>query len=68
MNTFMVKVVLKNSELSGYMWSDTKNAHMNGYVEVVASTLKRAIERVEVSYGDRDKYWIKADESYIILK
>lgn len=68
MHTFMVKVVLKNSDLSGYTWVNNKNAHLEGYVEVIAGTLKQAIDRTLEVYSDKDKYWVKADESYIILK
>lgn len=68
MNMFMVKVILKNSKLSGYTWSNNKDSHLNGFVEVKADTLKQAIDRVNEVYSDKDKYWVKADESYIILK
>lgn len=68
MNMFMVKVILKNSKLSGYTWFNNKDSHLSGFVEVKADTLKQAVERAEEVYSDKDKYWVKADESYIILK
>ena len=68
MNVFMIKVVLKNSELSGYKWVNNKDSHLDGFVEVKAGTLKQAVERVKEVYSDKDKYWVKADESYMLLK
>lgn len=68
MHIFMVKVVLKNSKLSGYTWVNNKDSNLDGFVEVRSDTLKQAVERVKEVYGDKEKYWVKADESYILLK
>lgn len=68
MNMFMVKVILKNSKLSGYTWVNNKDSHLDAFVEVKADTLKQAVERTREVYSDKDKYWVKADESYMLLK
>jgi len=68
MNTFMVKVTMKKSQLSGYTWMDDTPSNLDGYVEVEAETLYRAVELVKQKYGDKKKYWIKADESYMKLE
>ena len=43
-------------------------SNLDGYVEVEAETLYRAVELVKQKYGDKKKYWIKADESYMKLE
>jgi len=68
MNTFMVKVTMKKSLLSGYTWVDDTPSHLDCYVEVKANTLLEAVELVKQRYGDKKKYWIKVDESYMKLE
>lgn len=67
MNTFMVKVVFKKSEISGYKWIDDTNANLDCYIEVKAETLEEALDLVLEKYGDRKKYWVKHTESYMKL-
>ncbi len=64
----MVKVIIKNSELSGYLWVDGKESHLDAFIEVKANTLKEAVEKARRVYSDKDKYWVKVDESYIVLR
>jgi len=68
MNTFMVKVTMKKSQLSGYTWMDNTPSNLDCYVEVEAETSLQAIELVKVKYGDKNKYWIKPEESYMKLE
>ena len=68
MNTFMVKVTMKNSPLSGYEWSNGTPSNLDCYIEVEAETLWQAVELVKQKYGDKKKYWIKSDESYMKLE
>jgi len=68
MNTFMVKVTMKNSPLSGYDWLNGKPSHLDCFVEVEAETLYQAVELVKINYGNRNDYWIKPDESYMKLE
>ena len=68
LNTFMIKIIIKNSELSGYTWGNNKPAHLDTYIQMKAYTLKEAVDKVRLKYGDKDKYWIKPDESYMILE
>lgn len=67
-NTFMIKITIKNSELSGYQWTNNKQAHLDSFIQIKALTLKEAVEITKIKYGDKDKYWIKPDESYMILE
>jgi hypothetical protein len=67
MNKFMVKVTLKQTNLSGYTWINNKPSWVDAYVEVDAETLNDAIELVKETYGDENKYWIKSSESYMML-
>ena len=46
MNTFMVKVTMKKSQLSGYTWMDNTPSNLDCYVEVEAETSLQAIELV----------------------
>lgn len=66
-NVFMVKIIIKNSEISGYTWLNNKPAHLDTYIQIKAYTLKEAVDKVMLKYGDKNKYWIKVDESYMIL-
>lgn len=66
--TFMVMVTIKNSHLSGYTWKNGKPAHLDSYVKVKAATLLDAVTEVEKIYGNREKYWVKADESYVLME
>ena len=68
MNIFMVKVTMKNTQLSGYTWLNGKSSWLDCYVEVEAGTLKEAIELVKEKYRDEKKYWIKIEESYLKLE
>jgi len=68
MNIFMVKVTMKKSQLSGYTWMDNTPSNLDCYVEVEAETLLQAIELVKVKYGDKKKYWVKPEESYMKLE
>ena len=67
MNTFMVKVTMKNSLLSGYEWLNGKPSHLDCYVEVEAETLHQAVDIVTEKYDDKKNYWIKSDENYMKL-
>jgi len=67
MNTFMVKVTMKNSLLSGYEWLNGKPSHLDCYIEIEAETLKQAVELVTEKYGDKKHYWVKAEGSYMKL-
>ena len=68
MNTFMVKVTIKKSQLSGYTWVDNTPSNLDCYIEVKTDTLLEAIELVKQKYGDKKKYWIKSSESYMKLE
>jgi len=68
MNIFMVKVTMKKSQLSGYTWMDGSPSNLDCYVEVEADTLFEAVELVKQKYGDKKKYWIKPEGSYMKLE
>jgi len=68
MNIFMVKVIIKKSPSSGYTWIDGTPSNLDCYIEVKAETLLQAVELVKQKYGDKKTYWIKLEESYMILK
>jgi len=68
MNTFMVKVTMKNTLLDGYTWLNGKPSWLDCYVEVKAETLRQAIELVEEKYSDKKNHWIQAKGSYMKLK
>lgn len=68
MNTFMIKVIFKDTNLSGYTWSNSKPSWLECYAEVKAETLKQAVDIVEQKYKDKNKYWIKIGESYMKLE
>jgi len=68
MNTFMIKVTMKKSLLSGYTWMDNSPSNLDCYVEVEANTLLEAVKLVKEKYGDKKHYWVKAEESYMKLE
>ena len=68
MNTFMVKITMKNPLLSGYEWLNGKPSHLDCFVEVEAETLYQAVELVKEKYSDKKNYWVKGKESYMKLE
>lgn len=68
MYKFMIKITLKQTNLSGFKWNNKKWYWLDCYVEVEGETLKDAIESLPEKYFDKSRYWIKADESYMKLE
>lgn len=68
MNKFFIKIILKDTDLSGYTWLNNKPSWLGAYIEIEAETLKDAVDIVLEQYSDKKKYWVKVDESYMLLK
>jgi len=61
-NTFMVRVVLKNSDMSGYIGD-----RVDSWVEFEAKTLREAVQLVREKYKNDNNYIVK-DDGYLMLK
>lgn len=66
--TFMIKVTVKNSEITDYTWLNGKPSHLDTYVRIEDTTLKNAVDRVKEIYSDKRKYYVIAEDSYMLIE
>lgn len=66
--TFMIKVTVKNSEISDYTWLNGKPSHLDTYVKVKDTTLKNAVDKAKTVYSDKNKYNVIAEGSYMLVE